>query len=81
MADQRSTEPAAAINEAAAIWLLRLEASASPELRKDFQKWLDEEPRHRAAFIRLRFAWYTSEKLRLLRPADGSVDEDLIAKL
>jgi ferric-dicitrate binding protein FerR (iron transport regulator) len=58
-----------------------LEASASPELRKDFQKWLDEEPRHRAAFVRLRFAWYMSEKFRLLRPVDGSVDEDLIAKL
>ena len=81
MANHRSTETAAAINEAAAIWLLRLEASASPELRQDFQKWLDEDPRHRAAFVRLRFAWSASEKFRFLRPADGSVDEDLIAKL
>ena len=81
MANHRSTETAAAINEAAAVWLLRLEASASAELRKDFQKWLDEEPRHAAAFVRLRFAWYTSETFRLFRPADGSVDEDLIAKL
>jgi ferric-dicitrate binding protein FerR (iron transport regulator) len=81
VANHRSTETAAAINEAAAIWLLRLEASASPELRKDFQKWLDEEPRRRAAFIRLRFAWVSSERFRLLRPADGSVDEDLITKL
>jgi len=81
VANHRRTETAAAINEAAAIWLLRLEASAPPELRQDFQKWLDEEPRHKAAFIRLRFAWYMSEKLRLLRPADGSVDEDLITKL
>ncbi|MFL6604955.1 MAG: FecR/PupR family sigma factor regulator [Steroidobacteraceae bacterium] len=77
----QSTEAAAAIDEAAAIWLLRLEASASPELQQDLQKWLDEEPRHRAAFIRLRFAWYTSDKFRLLRPADGRVDEDLITKL
>ena len=81
MANHRTTETAAAINEAAAIWLLRLEASASAELRQDFQKWLDEEPRHRAAFVRLSFAWYASEKFRLLRPADGSVDEDLIGKL
>jgi ferric-dicitrate binding protein FerR (iron transport regulator) len=81
VANQRSTETAAAINEAAAIWLLRLEASASAELRQDFQKWLDEEPRHRAAFIRLRFAWCTSETFRFFRPADGSVDEDLITKL
>jgi transmembrane sensor len=72
---------AAAINEAAAIWLLRLEAGDSPQLQADFQKWLDAEPRHRAAFLRLRFAWNTSETLRRLRPPDGSVDEDLIAKL
>jgi len=81
VANHRSTETAAAINEAAANWLLRLEASASPELRQDFQKWLDEEPRHKAAFIRLKFAWYTSEKFKFFRPADGSVDEDLITKL
>ncbi len=81
MANDRSTERAAAINEVAAIWLLRLEASASAELRQDFQKWLDEEPRHRAAYIRLRLAWNASERFRLLRPADGRVDEDLIAKL
>ena len=81
MTNDRRIETAAAINDAAAIWLLQLEASASPELRKDFQKWLDEEPRHRAAFIRLRLAWHTSEKFRVFRPADGSVDEDLITKL
>jgi ferric-dicitrate binding protein FerR (iron transport regulator) len=67
VANNRSTETTATINEAAATWLLRLEAPASPELRKDFQKWLDEEPRHKAAFIRLGLAWYTSEKLGLLR--------------
>ena len=81
MANHRSTEISAAINEAAAIWVLRLEGSVSPELQKDFEKWLDEEPRHRAAFIRLRLAWYASEKFRLFRPADGSVDEDLLTKL
>jgi hypothetical protein len=26
-------------------------------------------------------AWHASEKFRLYRPADGRVDEDLIAKL
>ena len=81
MANHRSTETAAAINEAAATWLLQLEASPSAELRQRFQKWLDEEPRHRAAFVRIRFAWHTSETFRLFRPADGSVDEDLITKL
>ena len=81
MNNHRSTGTAAAINEAAATWLLRLEASASAELRKDFQNWLDQEPRHRLAFIRLRFAWHRSDRFRLLRPADGSVDADLITKL
>jgi transmembrane sensor len=81
VAKHGSTETAAAINEAAATWLLRLEASASAQLRKDFQQWMDAEPRHRAAFIRLRFAWYASEKFRFFRPADGSVDEDLLTKL
>ena len=80
VANHRSTEIAAAIEKSAAIWVLRLEGSASAELRKDFQKWLDEEPRHKSAFVRLRLAWYKSEKFRLLRPADGSVDEDLITK-
>ena len=69
------------INEAAAIWLLRLEASDCAQLQKDFQKWLDAEPRHRAAYLRLRLAWHTSETFRLFRPADGRVDEDLLKKL
>jgi transmembrane sensor len=69
------------INQAAATWLLRLEASDCAELHEDFQKWLDAEPRHRAAYLRLRLAWYTSETFRLFRPADGRVDEDLLAKL
>jgi ferric-dicitrate binding protein FerR (iron transport regulator) len=81
LANNRSTQTAPSINEAAATWLLRLEASASPELRQEFQKWLDVEPRHKAAFLRLRFAWHTTETFSLFRPDDGSVDEDLITKL
>lgn len=81
MANDPSIATAAAINDAAAFWLLRLEAAASPELQMDFQKWLEAEPRHRAAFIRLRLAWSTSEQFRLFRPVDGRVDEDLLTKL
>jgi ferric-dicitrate binding protein FerR (iron transport regulator) len=80
VASQRSTGTAAQINEAAAIWLLKMEAPASAQLRQEFQHWLDEEPRHRAAFVRLRFAWDKSERFRLLRPPDGSVDEDLFIR-
>jgi transmembrane sensor len=72
---------AAAIDEAAAIWLLRLEAPDSAQLQEAFKKWLDAEPRHRAAFLRLRCAWRKSDTFRLFRPADGRVDEDLLAKV
>jgi ferric-dicitrate binding protein FerR (iron transport regulator) len=69
------------INEAAAIWLLRLDAAPSAAVVELFQEWLEADPRHRAAYVRLRFAWYFSETLRVFQPIDGSVDEDLITKL
>lgn len=72
---------AEAVDEAAAVWLLRLDAAPSAELLGHFQEWLDAEPRHRAAYVRLRFAWYFSETFRVFQPTDGSVDADLIKKL
>ena len=66
MANDRPTATAATINADAAIWLLRLEAPPSPEVQQDFLKWLDKEPRHRAAFIRLGLTWYTSDIFRCL---------------
>jgi len=68
-------------NELAASWLIRLEGQASPELWEELQTWLDESPRHRAAFIRLRTAWHRVDKLKLLRPADGTIDADLLGRL
>jgi len=81
VAKERSTGTAAAINEAAADWLLRVDASASAGVWEDLQQWLDADPRHRAAFVRLRCAWYRTDKLRLLRPPDGRVDKDLLLKI
>ncbi len=82
MADQRTQGTATAIDEIAANWLLRFDASpSSVEMREGLHEWLAADPRHRAAFIRLRCAWYRVDKLRLLRPTDGAVDEDLLAKL
>jgi ferric-dicitrate binding protein FerR (iron transport regulator) len=75
------TRAATAIDDAAARWLLRFDASPSEELREGLRKWLAADPRHAAAFIRLRTAWYRVDKIRLLRPPDGAVDEDLLAKL
>lgn len=81
MVYRTSTVTAAAINETAVSWLLRVEASASAELWEGLQKWLDVEPRHRAAFIRIRYAWQRTDKLKLLRSSDGRVDKDLLSKL
>jgi transmembrane sensor len=81
VAKERSTGTAAAINAAAANWLLRADGSASAQLWEDLQQWLDADPRHRAAFVRLRCAWARTDKLRLLRPPDGRVDKDLLSKL
>ena len=75
------TRTATAIDEAAAGWLLKTDASATPDVQAELYDWLAADMRHRAAFIRLRCAWYRVDKLRLLRPTDGAVDEDLLAKL
>jgi transmembrane sensor len=72
---------AAAIDEAAARWLSRVDASACAQLWEELQQWLDADPRHRAAFVRLRCAWSRTDKLRFLRPPDGRVDKDLLWKL
>lgn len=81
MANRRTAATAAAISKAASNWLLRVEASTSAELWEGLQKWLDDDPRHRAAFIRLRCAWHMTDKLKFLRPSDGRIDKDLLAKL
>ena len=81
MANRRTTATAAAISKTASNWLLRVEASTSAELWEGLQKWLDDDPRHRAAFIRLRCAWHMTDKLKFLRPSDGRVDKDLLSKL
>ena len=70
---------ASEISDAAAEWLVRLEGQASPELWDTFEKWMDHDPRHRAAFVRLRVAWNRVDRLKYLRPADGTVDADLLA--
>jgi transmembrane sensor len=69
------------IAAAAAAWLIRLEAQTSPEIWDRFPEWLDADPRHRAAFIRLRTAWTRCDRLKLLRPADGRIDRDLFVAL
>ncbi len=68
------------ISDTAAAWLIRLEGQTTPELWDEFQAWVDESPRHRAAFIRLRVAWNRVDLLKNMRPMDGTIDADLLAQ-
>lgn len=70
---------ASEISDTAAEWLIRLEGQTNPELWDTFQTWLDQDPRHRAAFVRLRVAWNRVDQLKTLRPTDGTIDSDLLA--
>jgi len=67
------------ISDAAARWLVRLEGQTTPQIWDAFQEWMDEDPRHRAAFIRLRVAWNHVDLLKNMRPVDGTIDADLLA--
>jgi transmembrane sensor len=68
------------ISDAAAEWLIRVEGQTSPEIWDELQSWLDQDPRHRAAFIRLRVAWNRVDLLKNMRPVDGTIDSDLLAR-
>jgi transmembrane sensor len=70
---------AADIEEQAAKWLIELDAGATPAEWARLTQWLTENPRHRAAFLRLSKAWNQSDALRKLRPLDYSVDVNLLA--
>ena len=64
----------------AAAWLVRLEGQTTPQMWDEFQAWLETDKRHEAAFIRLRTAWTHCDRFKLLRPADGRVDRNLLAQ-
>jgi transmembrane sensor len=72
----RATE----ISDAAAEWLVRLEGQTTPEIWATFETWMDQDPRHRAAFIRLRVGWTRADRVKSMRPTDGAVDSDLLAR-
>src|SRR6185312_4962059 len=65
----------------AAAWLVRREApNFSAAGQAEFEAWANADPRHRAAFVRLEAAWRRADRLRGLKPLDGTVDEDLLAR-
>lgn len=77
---RRNKRPSAKeISDRASQWLFTLEAKPEVKLWDEFQVWLDSDPRHRAAFIRLRVAWNNADVLKNARPADGRIDASLLA--
>jgi transmembrane sensor len=66
------------ISDAAAEWLIRMEGQSSPETWDALDAWMDQDPRHRAAFIRLRVAWNRVDRLKNMRPVDGTINSDLL---
>src|SRR5882757_9691382 len=69
------------ISDAAADWLIRIEAGqASAQTWDALQAWMDADPRHRAAFIRLRVGWNRIDRLKNMRPVDGTINSDLLAR-
>jgi transmembrane sensor len=74
-------QTASEIAAVATAWLIRLEREATPELWEELQQWLDVHPRHRAEFIRQRTAWNRCDKLKMLRPSDGTIDPQLLSKI
>jgi len=68
------------ISDAAAQWLIRIEGQTSPDTWEALQTWMDEDPRHRAEFIRLRVAWNRVDRLKNMRPVDGTINSDLLAR-
>ena len=67
----------------AADWLARLDASPdSPQLRGDFEHWLESDAAHEAAFLRLQAVWGRLNRLSSLRAAAAeAVDPDLLAPI
>ncbi|MBX5463268.1 MAG: FecR domain-containing protein [Steroidobacteraceae bacterium] len=69
------------IEEQAAAWLVRREApDFTVQEQEAFEAWLAADSRHRAAYVRLETAWRRADRLSRLRPLDGRVHEDLLAR-
>jgi len=69
------------IETRAAEWLVRLDADASAATRAEFEAWIHADMRRRAAFLRLNEIWRRADRLKNLRPLDGTVDENLLDKI
>jgi hypothetical protein len=73
--------PHAEIEAEAAVWIVRVDGgSMSSEENAALKRFLDKDPRHLAAYLRLQTAWQRADSLRRLRPLDGKIDPDLLAR-
>jgi len=54
-----------AIRDEAATWVVRLDASRDPRLRRDAHAWIDADPRHAVAFAEAEAAWEAARHVRL----------------
>src|ERR1044072_1583874 len=63
-------------------WLVRLDATRSPELIAEHAQWMAESARNRVAYMKASLAWKRMDALRRMRPLDspGEVDPDLMKK-
>src|SRR5512138_2626209 len=61
-------------------WLVRLDATRSPELIAEHAQWMAESARNRVAYMKASLAWKRMDALRRARPLDppGEVDPDLL---
>ncbi len=72
---------AADIEAQAAAWLVKRDGGAlSGAEQAVFDAWVASDPRARAVYLRLEMGWKHADKMKRLRPLDGDVDEDLLAR-
>jgi len=78
VSSSRTPESTATETQAAA-WLIRLEGDTSSDTLAQWRRWLTEDARHHATYVRIENGWRQTECLKSLRPLDGTVDPDVLA--
>ncbi len=69
------------IEARASRWLAARDAgAATPQEAAAFERWLDDDIRHRVAFLKLEADWRRTDRLREVRPLDRAVDPDLLGR-
>lgn len=65
----------------AADWIAKRDGGTwDAAAQRELDRWLDESPANRVAYLRLHSAWERADRLRALRGADRSVQSDVIAE-